>query len=254
MIKSKDSSSPILTRTYAWFSALAAEDMILMDDLLIHGLPVDTAHPLRHTTALMEATRRGRTSLVQWLLTRGAAPAFLCGIPRGTPMHCAVRYHQFEVARMLLESTLQVGVLDAHSRTPLHVLSMDMPEDEPESLMGVRVARELIDKGCPLDALDDEGITALHYSVINGYSVLTQLLLERGANPNIQSPDSGVSPLAIAALEKNVPLAQILLEYGANPHLARKDGSTPVSIMPSMKRLLPELQKNAAPTQQSTAN
>lgn len=227
-----------MTRLYSWFSALMTEDTTHMEDLLVHGLPVDVPHPLRHTTALMEATRLGRTALVQWLLTRGAAPAFLSGIPRGTPLHCAVRYHQFAIAHQLLDAATTAAVLDSHGRTPLHVLSMDLPEQESLSAQAVSVAARLIDKGCPLDALDDEGITALHYSIISGDAALAQLLLTCGANPNIQSPDTAVSPLTIAALEKNVPLAQLLLDYGANALLPSRDGSTPLTIMPSLKRLV----------------
>lgn len=44
---------PALTRIYAWFSAINADDHQLLEDLSIHGLPADVLHPLRHTTALM---------------------------------------------------------------------------------------------------------------------------------------------------------------------------------------------------------
>lgn len=237
MTKKPASSSPALTRVYAWFSAIMPEDTALMEDLLVHGLPVDVPHPLRHTTALMEATRLGRTALVQWLLTRGAAPALLSGSPRGTPLHCALRHHRFDIAQLLLNASPTGGTLDSHSRTPLHVLSMDMPEEERENVSALRLARELIDKGYQLDALDDEGITALHYCIINDYSALAHLLLECGANPNTLTPDTRVSPLIIAALEKNVTMAQLLLEYGGNPNLPTKEGSTAYTIMPSLKRL-----------------
>jgi ankyrin repeat protein len=110
---------PNLTRVYAWFSAIIANDTPLMADLLAHGLPIDVPHPLRHTTALMEATRLGRTPLVAWLLENGAAPAFLCGMPRGTPLHCAVRGHHWEIADKLLAACPNGGMVDSYSRTPL---------------------------------------------------------------------------------------------------------------------------------------
>lgn len=231
------SVTPALTRLYSWFSAIVSEDYALMDDLLAHGLPIDIPHPLRHTTALMEATRLGRTTLVSWLLSRGAAPAFLCGLPRGTPLHCALRRHHWEIARALIDAQTGCGDVDHYSRTPLHLLSMDMPDEADAILAALEVAEALLKKGCQMDALDHEGITALHYCIINDNAPLAQLLLDSGANPNILTPDTHVSPLTIAALEKNVTMAQLLLGYGADPHLPTKEGSTAFTIMPSLKRL-----------------
>lgn len=227
---------PALTRLYSWFSAIVAEDYALLDDLLAHGLPVDVPHPLRHTTALMEATRLGRTDLVAWLLSQGAAPAFLCGLPRGTPLHCALRRHHWDIAQLLIEASAGCGEVDHYSRTPLHLISMDMPE-ESDMQASLNIAEALLKKGCQMDALDHEGITALHYCVINDYAALATLLLVNGANPNILTPDTHVSPLTIAALEKNVMIAQLLLQHGANPNLPTKEGSTAFTIMPSLKRL-----------------
>jgi hypothetical protein len=53
------------TRIYAWFTAVMNDDTPLMADLMAHGFPVDTPHPLRHSTALMEATRLGRAEMVR---------------------------------------------------------------------------------------------------------------------------------------------------------------------------------------------
>lgn len=228
---------PALTRLYSWFSAIVSEDFALMEDLLAHGLPVDVPHPLRHTTALMEATRLGRTSLVAWLLSHGAAPAFLCGLPRGTPLHCALRRHHWDIARLLIDASAQCGDVDHYSRTPLHLISMDMPDESGSMEDALSTADLLISKGCQMDALDHEGITALHYCIINDCVPLAELLLKRGANPNTLTPDTHVSPLTIAALEKNLTMAHLLLHYGANPNLPTREGSTAYDIMPALKRL-----------------
>lgn len=229
---------PQLSRVYAWFSAIVTEDTAMMDDLLAHGLEVDVPHPLRHTTALMEATRLGRTALVQWLLTRGAAPAFLCGLPRGTPLHCALRRHDWNIARILISATPNCGMCDGYGRTPLHILSMDMPDADFSVAQALELANRLIERGIYLDALDHEGITALHYCAINDFAPLAHLLLACGANPNALTPDTSVTPLTIAALERNTSIAQLLMEYGADPRLPTKDGSTPLSIMPGLLRVM----------------
>ena len=236
-------ASPALPRIYAWFSGLMAQDTALLDELLAHGLPVDVQHPLRHTTALMEAVRLGRAPLVEWLLERGAAPAFACGMPKGSPLHCAIVLKRWSIAQLLLESLKNVSVLDGHRRTPLHLLCMEATENEISG-QGLMIAGQMIDKSCPLDALDQEGISALHHCVINGQRALAELLLTRGAAPNILIPDSKVSPLFIAAIERNLPIALLLMQHGADPTLITKEGVSAAEFMPSLARIERPPQKN----------
>lgn len=237
--------SPDLTRAYAWFSALQSGDAELMAGLLAHGVPIDVPHPLRHTTALMEATRLGRTDLVHWLLEHGAAPAFLCGLPLGTALHCAIRRHHWAIAELLVHHMGSVAVLDGYGRTPLHTLCMEATD--PELRAGIQpLALLLIEKQCPLETLDHEGTTALHHCVINDALDLAELLLSHGANPNALIPDSRVSPLTIASLERSLPMAQLLMRYGADPYLPTRDGVTPITILPDLKRLAPTAPPTAA--------
>lgn len=129
-------NSPAFTRVYAWFSAIGVEDIALLQDLLAHGVPIDVFHPLRHTTALMEATRLGRTTIVEWLLDHSAAPAFLCGMPAGTPLHSALCRRKLHIARLLLSRMETAAVMDAYGRTPLHILCMESAnKDQMEQLL-----------------------------------------------------------------------------------------------------------------------
>ncbi len=221
--------APALTRIYAWFFAINSADMALLDDLHTHGVPIDILHPLRHTTALMEATRLSRIATIKWLLARGAAPALLCGLPKGSALHCALRRKHWEAAAVLIRAMDSTAVMDAYGFTPLHALCLE--PIEPAHLPTVlELAEALLLKACPLDALDHEGITALHHCVINDSMELAELLLENGAKANALIPDTWVSPLMIAALEKNLPMAQLLLRYGANPNLKTREGTSPVEI------------------------
>ncbi len=228
-----------MTRIYAWFSAVANDDTALLDDLLAHGVPIDVPHPLRHSTALMEATRRGRADMVQWLLEHGAAPALLCGLPLGTPLHCALRRRHWDIAQILANAMRNCAIIDAYGATPLHVIAAeaDFPA-QPSIILGL--ATFFINKQCPLNALDHEGTTALHHCVINDQYDLAAMLLRYGANVNALIPDSQVSPLTIAALEKNITMAKLLLQFGADPYGRTRDGSTPVSIYPSIAALVTE--------------
>lgn len=224
-------------RIYAWFSAVGNNDIDLLDDFLAHGVPIDAPHPLRHSTALMEATRLGRAGMVQWLLERGAAPAFLCGLPLGTALHCALRRRHWEIAQLLAARMSNCAVMDAYGATPLHILCAEILTSNDHA-MAAALAALFIAKQCPLNSLDHEGTTALHHCIINDHHELATILLQHGANPNALIPDSRVSPLTIAALEKNASIAQLLLQYGANPHIRTREGTTPVSIFPALAPLI----------------
>ncbi len=242
------SKQPAYARIYAWFSAMANDDTDLLDDLLAYGFPIDTPHPLRHSTALMEATRLGRANMVQWLLDHGAAPAFLCGFPVGTSLHCAIRRHHWDVATILANAMDSCALMDAYNATPLHILCAEVPHPSQAASM-FNLARLLIEKNCPLDALDHDGTTALHHCVINGHEELAAKLLHRGANPNALIPDSHVSPLTIAALEKNHSMAKLLLAHGADPQLRTLEGSSALSICSAIEHLMADTSPvHAAPT------
>ncbi len=232
--------SPPLPRIYAWFSAVVSNDLELLSDLLVHGVPIDIPHPLRHSTALMEATRRGHAATVQWLLERGATPAFLCGTPLGTSLHCALRRHHWEIATILADAMHTCAVIDAYGATPLHVLCNESYNARDTHRILI-LANHFIEKGCPINVLDHEGTTALHHCVINDLHALAEMLLSRGANPNALIPDSQVSPLTIAALEKNLAMGQLLIHYGADPHMRTREGSTPVSIHPPIEQMITHL-------------
>ncbi len=229
MTPPKPLKPPAYARIYAWFSAVVNDDTALMNDLMAHGFPIDTPHPLRHSTALMEATRLGRAEMVQWLLDHGAAPAFLCGLPEGTSLHCALRHHHWNVASILANAMESCALIDAFNATPLHILCSEVPHPAQPNAMS-EVAALLIKKRCPLDALDHDGTTALHHCAINGHEELASLLLRHGANPNALIPDSNVSPLTIAALEKNLSIAKLLMDHGADPNIRTKEGSNAISI------------------------
>lgn len=157
----------------------------------------------------------------------------------GTPLHCALRLHHVEIAELLIAPCETLAVLDSMGRTPLHVLASEACEyADPKHML--RLADQIIQRHCPLDTMDREGLTALHYAVIADHGGLVALLLERGANPNVAVPDTHMSPLGMVALDRNASLAALLLEFGANPHQRTRDGHTPVTLFPALGALAPQ--------------
>ena len=60
---------------------------------------------------------------------------------------------------------------------------------------------------------DQNGFTALHVAAFNGLKDVVQLLLDRGAEPNISDQD-GITPLSYALLRGRMDIANILTENG----------------------------------------
>ena len=66
-----------------------------------------------------------------------------------------------------------------------------------------------------VNSLDPHGCTPLFYACLNGHVDVAQLLLLRGADPHIATPE-GLTPLAVArGRENNQALIRVLEDAGA---------------------------------------
>jgi hypothetical protein len=65
-----------------------------------------------------------------------------------------------------------------------------------------------------LDAKDVDGVTALHAAVFNGFYKTVELLLKKGANPNIKNLQ-GKTPIFLAEKRKHEKIVKLLKKYGA---------------------------------------
>jgi len=74
-----------------------------------------------------------------------------------------------------------------------------------------------------------EGLAPLHYAVINNYSGLYSLLLERNIDVNIKSA-SGATALHEAVRTGNIPIIKSLLENGADVNARDARGNSPLHI------------------------
>ena len=79
----------------------------------------------------------------------------------------------------------------------------------------------MLDKGLDVDGLLIDR-TALFYTSQNGHAETVELLLNRGANPNLKD-ERGVSPLRLAAEYGHLEVVNILLAAGADPNIKTKD-------------------------------
>ncbi len=89
--------------------------------------------------------------------------------------------------------------------------------------------RALIQKKSDVNAADNDGSTALLWTVYHDDLESTDLLIKSGANVNAAT-DDGVTPLWQASLNGNSAIVKRLLDAGANPNAALLSGETPVMV------------------------
>ena len=184
---------------------------------------------------------------------RGSRPP----IPGGmTPLQYAARDGRLETVRILLDAGAGINDTDANAITPLIAA---ITNNHPD------VARFLIERGADIKATDWYGRTPLwaavetrNMDVDNAtfensierapYLELIQLLLERGATPNVRTKESppirrdflrvtgtlawvdftGQTPFLAAALAGDVTVMKLLLKHGADPNIPTFGGTTPL--------------------------
>jgi ankyrin repeat protein len=87
---------------------------------------------------------------------------------------------------------------------------------------------QLLAKGADPNDIGSFATPALHWVVNYGDLELAARMLEAGADPNLRSPATGVTPLSIALSGSNPASVALLLEHGADPNLNVEDGDTPL--------------------------
>ncbi len=87
------------------------------------------------------------------------------------------------------------------------------------------IVKLLLDNGANPNLQNNDGITALMITIAHGNQDIAKLLLDNGANPNIYS-DNNDTALTIAIRFNHEPIVKLLLENGANPDYQDESGIT----------------------------
>ncbi|CAB0039173.1 unnamed protein product [Trichogramma brassicae] len=190
-----------------------------------------------------------------------------------TPLHAAIFKGNANLVELLLRKNADPNSLNKNGETALHKICEANLDD-----LTVEMLFEICDEkkqSMQVDALDKMGKTPLHVAIKNGKIKLVEILMRRGANPNL-ADKNGFTPLHIVCQSKyddvdllkmlfeaadkfNKPLqvdardksnctplhlalncgheqiAEWLLRKGADLNLANAEGSTPLHLISAGK-------------------
>lgn len=240
--------------------------------LIRHGATIDAREQWGGQTALMWASARRHPQMMELLISHGAdvnarsvwrnwerhvtaeSRAKRTNTGGLTPLMYAAREDCLECVNVLIKHHVDVDKPDPDGVAPVTIAIMNTNWD---------IAKRLIEAGADVNQWDMYGQGPLYAAVVNsaprppsifgGGSVanpldppnkatprdVITLLLEKGANPNMQlfyrpagrtagGAARGATPLFAAASEDDVGLVKLLLAHGADPKLYQADNQTPI--------------------------
>jgi ankyrin repeat protein len=233
--------------------------------LLDHGATVDAKEKFGGQTALMWASARRHPEMMRFLISKGADVNAASiernyqrhvqaeGRPKNldsgglTPLLYAARENCIACVGVLLENKADINLPDPDGVSPLLVAIMNANWD---------LARQLIEAGADVNQWNIFGEAPLFtatslrtrtdggrasidpLNTTSGLAIL-RLLLERGADPNMQlffrpanargtTSTRGSTPLILAATNADFEVVTLLLEHGADATIYLADRQTPI--------------------------
>jgi ankyrin repeat protein len=162
--------------------------------------------------------KRGRTSVVEYILAKGADPNARDNFNL-TPLLRAVMEEHYEMANLLIKRGA-----DYEATFEGNSCLIEATLQNNDALV-----RLLLDSGAFIEAKTKDGHTALHLAAANAYVNVVQILLQYGANVNTRDHKQ-MTPLMAAALRNKYWMVHLLLVMGADVGARDKDGETALEL------------------------
>ena len=141
-----------------------------------------------------------------------------------TPLITAVEYENREAAIYLLDNGASIHFHDHEGYTPLHMATIDND---------MKMVKLLLERGANLNSVTDDGETPLHHACQYGSHKLVRFYLKWGANIN-QESECG-TPIFQAISQGYLLIVDILLEKGADLDLMDPNGGGVEDALQALK-------------------
>jgi ankyrin repeat protein len=207
----------------ALMHAAARGDLPMLERLIKAGAAVNARTASDRETALLWATRNGHVSAMRVLLKAGASTETFADA-----LWWAVRRGHVDAVRLMLEQ----GANPRSNEGDLSIAVNAMPREDPARLG--EIMNGLLQRGWPVDARNDNDLTALMMAASDDNRPLVQLLLRSGADVNLHCEcraiyRGGHSALTLASFGGREEVVRLLLDAGASVDAPANDG-TPLML------------------------
>ncbi|KAL4641852.1 ankyrin repeat and SOCS box protein 2-like isoform X2 [Arapaima gigas] len=200
--------------------------------LIRHGADVNSQAG-DGATALYEACKNGHEEVVKVLLSQNA-DANIAAKGGLLPLHIAAQRGNDRIVSMLIPVTSKARVRRS-GISPLHLAAERNKDDVLETLIEAGFDVNFMLSNDRSKMYEDRRSTALYFAVCNNNTDATAMLLEAGANPNLDI----FNPLLIALRQGCIKTVTMLVDHGANinAYIPMHPTSFPATIMFCMKYL-----------------
>jgi ankyrin repeat protein len=207
------------------YQAMYNEDKELAKELIKAGAHIQAVTE-DGEQAIHEASWRGWDDFVQLLADNGANVDVLVsdGFYKGyTPLHFASEYGRVDTVQLLLDLGANIHIKNDDMQNLLHHVGITGQYE---------VAKLLLSKGLPINAMDDYGATPLFYAIIYENSRVEKLFRNNRGRLIINDKDeeeaSYKSMLHLVAEMGDKKLAKTLMDKGMNINIPDEEGLTPL--------------------------
>lgn len=194
--------------------------VLVVETLLQKDALVD-AQAESGSTALHVAAKDGHTKVIELLLRHGANIQSISSV--GSALHFAVYGGYGSAVRSLLTHGINPALRDPLGATALHVAA-----ESPESI--TETVEMLLEYGADLNAVTQEGETALHLAIRQKSEEAVKILLEHNADCDI-TPKDGWKALLAAVATGEVNIVRLLLDHGIDVNAVNEVGWTPLMFV-----------------------
>jgi uncharacterized protein len=150
---------------------------------------------------------------------------------KSSPLLMAVEYDEIDNIRKALDGGEPVDIRDLDGNTPLL---------RAATLGNERLTKLFLERGADVNAANDIGYTALHFTSQEDHLGVAKLLLAAPGVDVDARDGNGNTPLSGAVFKSSAKMIELLLKAGANPKDKNDHGVSPASLAKSMGIKLPK--------------
>ena len=208
--------------------AILVHDFDSVRDLIFNGASIHKRYMMPNSSTLHAACGVDGTSEIVSLLIDFNADVGILDTHSKTPLHTAAEYGSTDVVRVLLNKRAEINAVDDHGDTPLMCSIMLRNHINMFfSINSIETIRMLIDNNANLQQANNYESTPLHEAVDGEQMDVVMMLLQKEIE--IDPLDIGNrTPLNLAIKEDYTDIAEELLKSGANANQYNNDLSVTI--------------------------